>query len=198
MNMTNRRIRFGKFLLAAGLLCGAAVIVPMATSSATNPGVCEGTHLFPDSDVKTLEVTADDGKLISGYCIKAGSARQGDGPVYVVVDPPAKTVVISHPSGKDISHYTVTFVDEPDEETTTTVGETTTTVGEETTTTVGETTTTTVPEETTTTTVPDGSTTSTTVPDVTSTTLPEPEIDTPLVIVRKGAQPVPAEVDYTG
>ncbi len=134
---SNRRIRFAKFLLAAGLLCGAAVF-PMVASANDNPGVCSGTHLYPaDDDTKSIEVTAPDGQLISGYCVKAGSIKQGDGPEYVVVDPPVKTVTISHSSGKDISHYTVTFVDEPDGTTTTTTpdGTTTTTVPETTTTT---------------------------------------------------------------
>ncbi|UUZ59181.1 hypothetical protein [Nocardioides sp. B-3] len=45
--------------------------------------------------------------------MKAGSAQQGNGPVNVVVDPPAASVTITHPSGKDISHYTVTLVPTP-------------------------------------------------------------------------------------
>ena len=58
----------------------------------------------------TLEVTAEPGYLIVGYCVKAGSYQNGEGPVDVVVDPPAATVSISHPSGKAISHYTLVTV----------------------------------------------------------------------------------------
>jgi LPXTG-motif cell wall-anchored protein len=146
-----------------------AVCLMVAPSGADNPnppnpGVCAGTHLFPPDETTTsITVTAPEGKLISGYCVKAGSLNQGDGPVYVVVDPPAKTVTITHPSGKDISHYVVTYVDEPVETTTsTTAEETTTTVVEETTTTTVDQTTTTV----------DVGGSSTTVVNETSTTAP--------------------------
>jgi len=61
----------------------------------------------------TLTVTAPAGQLIDGYCVKAGSAKQGNGPVYVTVDPPAASVTISHPSGKDISHYSVSYTTVP-------------------------------------------------------------------------------------
>ncbi|WP_022888473.1 hypothetical protein [Agromyces italicus] len=63
---------------------------------------------------KTIEVTAPSGKLIDYYCVKAGSANNGNGPVIVPVQPPAPTVVISHPSGKDISHYSVHYIDVPE------------------------------------------------------------------------------------
>lgn len=76
-----------------------------------NPGVCTGTHIDPPDDTTTsLTVTAPEGQLISGYCVKAGSINQGLGPEYVTVDPPAASVTISHTSGKDISHYSLTFV----------------------------------------------------------------------------------------
>jgi uncharacterized repeat protein (TIGR01451 family) len=61
---------------------------------------------------KTLTLEAPAGKLISGYCVKAGSAKQGNGPVYFTVQPPKKSVTISHPSGKDISHWALSYVDE--------------------------------------------------------------------------------------
>ena len=63
----------------------------------------------PDS----VTVTAPDGMLIAGYCVKAGSANQGLGPESFVVDPPVKEITFSHSSGKAISHYTVVYVDEP-------------------------------------------------------------------------------------
>lgn len=62
---------------------------------------------------KTIEVTAPAGKLIDYYCVKAGSVNNGNGPVIVPVEPPAATVVIEHPSGKDISHYSVHYIDVP-------------------------------------------------------------------------------------
>src|SRR5687767_10852684 len=60
----------------------------------------------------SVTVTAPAGKLISGYCVKAGSANQGLGPEFVTISPPQKTVTITHSSGKDISHYSLTFVDD--------------------------------------------------------------------------------------
>ena len=63
--------------------------------------------------VKSITVTAPDGKLIAGYCVKAGSAGQGDGPESFVLQPPVEEITFGHSSGKDISHYTIDFVDKP-------------------------------------------------------------------------------------
>lgn len=56
----------------------------------------------------TFEITADEGYVITAYCVKAGSEEQGDGPQYYEVDPPQVSVVIAHSTGKDISHYSFT------------------------------------------------------------------------------------------
>lgn len=58
-------------------------------------------------DPFTVTLTAPAGQVITGYCVKAGSAKQGDGPVYVELDPSqwASSIIISHPSGKAVSHY---------------------------------------------------------------------------------------------
>jgi LPXTG-motif cell wall-anchored protein len=67
----------------------------------------EGAHV-------SLLVTAEPGFLITGYCVKAGSDNQGDGPENYVVNPPAAEVTITHSSGKEISHYTlITIQTEP-------------------------------------------------------------------------------------
>ena len=63
--------------------------------------------------VKSITVTAPEGKLIAGYCVKAGSAGQGDGPESFVLQPPVEEITFGHSSGKDISHYTIDFVDQP-------------------------------------------------------------------------------------
>ena len=65
----------------------------------------------------SITVTAPAGKLISGFCVKAGSANQDLGPEFYTVSPPAKSVTITHSSGKDISHYSLTFVDDETTET---------------------------------------------------------------------------------
>ena len=63
--------------------------------------------------VKSITVTAPEGKLIAGYCVKAGSAKQGDGPESFVLQPPVEEITFGHSSGKDISHYTIVFVGKP-------------------------------------------------------------------------------------
>jgi len=85
-----------------------------SAAHANNDGqVCfdNGTKVDVVGSHESITVTAPEGKLISGYCVKAGSIKQGLGPEYVEVDPPAASVVITHSSGKDISHYTVTYID---------------------------------------------------------------------------------------
>lgn len=115
----------------------------------------------------TLTITAPEGYLIYEYCVKAGSVKQGNGPEYFTVEPPAASVTISHSSGKDISHYSAWYVQIPPEETTTT--------------TVPETTTTTVPEEETTTTTEPPVTTTTEPPVTTTTEVPPVVPETPVV-----------------
>ncbi|WP_216648855.1 hypothetical protein [Agromyces agglutinans] len=76
--------------------------------------VCKKLDLKVDvtGDHKSIVVTAPDGKLIAEVCVKAGSANQGNGPETTTYNPPVKSVTISHTSGKDISHYSVRYVDE--------------------------------------------------------------------------------------
>ncbi len=80
---------------------------------AADEGVCAGQSsgkIDVSGSHTTLTVVAPEGQLISGYCVKAGSINNENGPVYVSVNPPAAQVTISHPSGKDISHYSVLYV----------------------------------------------------------------------------------------
>ncbi len=147
-------------VVAATLVLPASVVGAQGNSGNSgaqgnsNDQGCDGNHI-PGSGGPSIQVTAPEGQLITGYCVKAGSANQGDGPEYVTVDPPASSVTITHSSEKDVSHYVVSYTTAP-ETTTTSVPESTTT-----------TTTTSVPESTTTTTttsVPETTTTTTTVP----------------------------------
>lgn len=127
----------------------------------------------------SLTLTAPEGKLISGYCVKAGSANQGLGPEFYPVNPPAKSVTISHSSGKDISHYSLTFVDEQ----TTTPTETTPTDTTPTETTPTETT----PAEST----PTETTTTESTPTETTSTESTPTETT-------GTETTPAEPNHSG
>jgi len=131
----------------------------------------------------SLTLTAPEGKLISGYCVKAGSANQGLGPESYTVDPPAKSVTISHSSGKDISHYSLTFVDENSPPTETTPIDTTPTE--------------TTPTETT----PTESTPTESTPTETSTTESTPTETTPTGSTpteTTGTETTPAEPNQTG
>ena len=163
-------------MIAAFGLGGAAAFAA-STEKPENTGGGDG-QVCPDNDTghisgnsPSVTVTAPDGKLISGYCVKAGSANQELGPESVTVDPAQKTVTITHSSGKDISHYSLTYADEGEETTTeTTETETTETETTETTPTTPETTTIETTTTTTETTPPTTTTETTTQTTTTETT----------------------------
>lgn len=102
-------------MLVIGLVAGALSVA----GADPGPQVCSGTHLTPQGSTQSVTYTAPEGMLVAGYCVKAGSAQQGNGPHYETVDPPRPVVTIFHPSGKDISHFSVRLVPietEPTEE----------------------------------------------------------------------------------
>jgi hypothetical protein len=70
-----------------------------------------GTKVDVTGAYPAIILTAPNGFLISGYCVKAGSDKQGLGPEEVVVYPAQATVTLTHTSGKDISHYTYTLIE---------------------------------------------------------------------------------------
>ena len=106
-------------LLAMGstlLLVAGLISLGAGPASATDTGqVCEGFDsgkIDVQGSHKTLDIVAPTGKLIDGYCIKAGSVEQGLGPKWVDVDPPAAAVTIVYPAAdKDISHYALSYTD---------------------------------------------------------------------------------------
>lgn len=107
--------QLAKYLVAIGaglVLIGNAGVA----QAAPNPDrVCQpqGEHRWPGHDVKSVTVDAPEGKIITGYCVKAGSINNGYGPEYVdgLSD---ESVTITHSSGKDISHYVVFYDDKPE------------------------------------------------------------------------------------
>jgi hypothetical protein len=123
--MTTRRAIGAALLLAGGIALFSAAPafaidtptpVPTPVPSPSEPPVEEGVCDDLDSgkidvggSVTSLEISAPEGNVITEYCVKAGSIKQGDGPEYVLVDPPTQTVVIEHSTGKDISHYSFSF-----------------------------------------------------------------------------------------
>jgi hypothetical protein len=97
-----------------GLALLAVVLVltiGVGSAASSDTGICVGGDsgkVDVYGEAVTLTITAPDGFVITGYCVKAGSTKQGLGSEYYVVDPPAASVVISHSSGKAISHYSFT------------------------------------------------------------------------------------------
>jgi hypothetical protein len=167
-------IMIAAMIAAFGL--GTAAAFAANADKPANPGGGNDGQVCPPGDSGKIDVnsgasvtvTAPDGKLISGYCVKAGSANQGLGPEFVTVDPPQKTVTITHSSGKDVSHYSLTYVDEG--QTTTTETTTTETTTTETTTTETTTTETETTETTSTETTPNETTPTETTPTETTPT----------------------------
>ena len=111
----HREIRVKKLIGAApGLALLAAVValtIGVGSAASSGTGVCsagDSGKVDVSGDHTTLTLEADDGYVITGYCVKAGSEKQGLGAEYYVVDPPATSVEISHSSGKAISHYSYT------------------------------------------------------------------------------------------
>lgn len=105
-------------LLVAGLMTAPAAAfaapvggAPVAITGGGDQTCPKDGKVDVGGEQTELVVTADPGYLIVGYCVKAGSAKKGDGPVNMDVDPPAATVTIEHPSGKAISHYTLVTVE---------------------------------------------------------------------------------------
>ncbi|MEF3404278.1 hypothetical protein [Agromyces sp. CCNWLW203] len=112
--------RVAAALTALVLGTGLALVGIAAPASASGDGndgkVCadlDTGHNF-DADGASFTIEAPEGKLIAEVCVKAGSDNQGDGPVSTKYDPPVASVTISHPSGKDISHYSVRYIDAPE------------------------------------------------------------------------------------
>jgi hypothetical protein len=117
--------KFVRFVALAAVVAVTATIVTPAGAVAGNgngngggggngggDAVCQpqNAHIEPGDGVKTVTVTAPAGKVITGYCVKAGSDNQGNGPEYVE-GLNATEVTFSHSSGKDISHYVVFYDD---------------------------------------------------------------------------------------
>jgi hypothetical protein len=121
----HREIRVKKLMrVAPGLALLAALValtVGIGSGVSSVASKCTGgdsgkIDLFGEDRPSTLTVTAPDGFLITGYCVKSGSVNQeGTGPEYYTVNPPAASVEISHSTGKAISHYSFTYVQGEDE-----------------------------------------------------------------------------------
>jgi hypothetical protein len=110
------RTRLVTLVTAAAALAALPVLgLAVSPASADNFGqVCtdlDSGKIDTHGDPQTVTVTAPAGKTIVSYCVKAGSINHGDGPVYVDLAEPVSTLVIRHPSGKAVSHYSLAYGD---------------------------------------------------------------------------------------
>jgi hypothetical protein len=102
--------------VAAALLAGGFAFTTAAPAVATEnqcAGLSTGKINTGEPNPATVPYTAPAGKLVSQYCVKSGSVNQGDGPIYVPVNPPAASIVIDYPNIDSVSHYSVLLVDIP-------------------------------------------------------------------------------------
>jgi hypothetical protein len=122
MSLTSSYPRVLRRILA---LLIAVVLVSWGTAALSradaveNDQVCSGLDsgkIDTTGDPGSVTLTAPDGQLITGYCVKAGSEQSGDGPVYVNLDEPQQSVTITYPGGKAISHYSVDYGPAPPED----------------------------------------------------------------------------------
>jgi hypothetical protein len=94
------------FVPAAIPTAGAASSITICPAYGDGTGASGGsTKIDVVGEQTVVTVTAPDGYLISGYCVKAGTQT-----TFVTVDPPQQTVQISAPNGKGVSHYSVIYV----------------------------------------------------------------------------------------
>ncbi|MFI9486800.1 hypothetical protein ACIG47_10445 [Promicromonospora sp. NPDC052451] len=111
-------------LLVAGLVGApaAAFAAPLAADTEQyldDVKVCEAYDsgkIDTTGDPMEVTVEAPEGELISGYCVKAGSVKQGEGvggAYFVELDEPATSVTITYPwgGGRAISHYALVYTD---------------------------------------------------------------------------------------
>lgn len=110
------------FLIVWTIVLALAVVVACTDIAGASDAdaACSGGQLVDlQREVHEVTVTAPDGQLISGYCVKAGSAEQDCGPMTTMFADPLKTVTIEYDhylsscDGKAISHYTVFYTEVP-------------------------------------------------------------------------------------
>ena len=116
---TTRKAPWAVVMTALLAVLGMVFGVMAAVPSAADPDptqVCaplDSGKIDLGGEHTTWTITAPAGQLITGYCVKAGSTQQGDGPVYTTLTTPVASVEISHPSGKAISNYSFSLGEVP-------------------------------------------------------------------------------------
>lgn len=103
--------RLAAALVAAALVVGGVSVAAPALATPPADLVCpslDSGKIDTTGDPATVTVTAPEGKLISGYCVKAGPGFE-----MIVVDPPLAQVVVDHPTKDSVSHYSLSYVEAP-------------------------------------------------------------------------------------
>lgn len=102
--------------LALAVTFGFVGVLPAQATPHINEGVClelDSGKIDTTGDPLSVTVTAPEGMVITGYCVKAGSENQGDGPVYID-GLSLTTLLVAYPSAKGVppkavSHYSVSY-----------------------------------------------------------------------------------------
>ena len=103
-------------LLGVFLLAGGFAVAGTASARTGGGQVCadlDSGKTDVGGEHTSLTVTAPEGMLIDEYCVKAGSAKQGEGPRYVTLDEPQESVTLTYQTGgklRGISHYSLSYV----------------------------------------------------------------------------------------
>ncbi|MFF2275104.1 hypothetical protein [Agromyces sp. NPDC058126] len=108
---TTRALRIAATVVGVlALTLGAGALPAQATQPSFICEPLDSGKIDTSGSPATVTVTAPEGRLIDGYCVKAGTTKY-----FVPVEPPQATVVIDHPTKDSVSHYSVSYVDVPNE-----------------------------------------------------------------------------------
>lgn len=115
-----KRIVIAAALVVVGIVGVAGGSPVTADDTKQGQEVCgplDSGKINTSGDPLSVTVTAPEGKVITGYCVKAGSDQSvPGGAVRYFNGPFSNTLTIVHPSGKAVSHYSLSYGDRPDDE----------------------------------------------------------------------------------
>jgi hypothetical protein len=95
-------------IVGALLVVGGGIVLALPGPANATGDVCAGLmsgKIDTTGNPPTVTMTAPPGSLITRYCIKAGSAQSGGGPIYIDVDPPQASITVGYPGIDSVSHY---------------------------------------------------------------------------------------------
>lgn len=103
---------YKNLVIAAALLASISSFTSFSAATATtNNEVCkplDSGKIDLGGNLQSITLHAPEGKVITGYCVKAGSTKHGDGPKYIT-GLKSTSVTITYPGGKAISHYSLSY-----------------------------------------------------------------------------------------